>query len=578
MMKSDSRRAFHVRGAAFCLLAVGLVAGVSTATREVTSERLRAADREPENWLIYGGTYRSLRYSSLDQINTSNVRKLGAAWAFQTGVTDNGLQSTPLVADGVMYLIGSGNRVFALDASNGRALWHYFYEPGQVGAQASATGRAAAPTNRGVGLGQGHVYFGTQDNFVVALDATNGKELWRTNVEDTNKYGCRITGAPLVVNDLVIVGSTGGDSAHRGHLVAFEGKTGKQVWRFNVVPGPGEKGHETWEGDSWMYGGGAPWLTGSYDPELNLIYWGTGNASSDFFGGKRKGDNLYTASIVALKPSTGEVAWHFQVVPHDVWDYDAAYECILVDLPVNGRPRKLLIHPSKSGYAFVLDRATGEFVAGWKYIDTLTWSSGLDSKGVPQERREPVPDLATLICPNWFGGRSFNQASFNPKTGLLYNIGVEWCGEFLAKDQAMVPGKSWTGGSIKIVPPPSGKATSHIDAFEPISGKRIWRYESKYPLLAALVSTGGELVFAGDPEGNFFALNARTGQRLWTFPTGSGHRGGPISYAVRGKQYVATPSGWGSFAAFSISALFPETKDFQAGSTLFAFALPDGDR
>jgi alcohol dehydrogenase (cytochrome c) len=281
---------------------------------------------------------------------------------------------------------------------------------------------------------------------------------------------------------------------------------------------------------------------------------------------------------VALQAATGAMAWYHQTVPHDVWDYDAAYECILVDLPVNGRPRKLLIHPSKSGYTFVLDRVTGEFVSGWKYVDTLTWSTHLDSKGVPQGRKEPVLNTPTNICPNWFGGRSFNQASYNPKTGLLYNIGIEWCGEYTGQEQEMVPGRTWLGGSIKVVPPPAGKVLTHVDAFEPVTGNRVWRHDARYPLLAALVSTAGDLVFTGDPEGNFFALDAATGEKLWSFPTGSGHRGGPISYAVNGRQYIATPSGWGSIVSNQLAALFPEMRTFQPGSTVFAFALPDDRR
>jgi alcohol dehydrogenase (cytochrome c) len=581
MMSPISR----IRSVLGCVLALLVGSVAVNVAREVTFDRLRAADSEPENWLVYGGTYRSLRYSPLDQINAANVHTLKAAWAFQLGVVDNGLQSTPLVADGVMYVIGSGNRVFALDATNGRRLWHYFYEPqarpqtsGQAPAPAAAPSPAAAPppapppappnlTNRGLALAHGHLYFGTQDNFVVALDATDGKELWRTNVEDSQIFGCRINGAPLVVNDLVVVGSTGGDAAHRGHLVAFDGKTGQRRWRFNIIPGPGEKGNETWAGDSWVFGGGAAWLTGSYDPDLDLIYWGTGNASSDFYGDQRKGDNLYTSSIVALKAATGEIAWHFQTVP--------PYECILVDLPVSGRPRKLLIQPNKSGYVIVLDRTNGEFIAGWKYVENVTWSSGLDSRGVPQNRREPEVGKATLICPNLFGARGFNQATFNPKTGLLYNNGIEWCGEVTARAQELVPGKTWLAGTFRMLPPPSGKVTSHLDAFEPLTGRTVWRLDTKHPLLAALMSTGGDLIFTGDPEGNFFALNARTGQKLWSFPTGSGHRGGPISYAVNGKQYIATPSGWGSGLAGRLPEFFPELEAIQRGATVFAFTLPD---
>ena len=555
------------------VLSLGAVA-LRGAPKPITVERLNNADQDRDNWLVYGGTYRSLRYSPLDQITPANVGRLSAAWAFQLGVIDHGLQSTPLVADGVMYLIGSDHRLVALEAATGKVIWRYVYERNAPPAGAKP---ASGPveTVRGVALGHGHVYFGTDDNFVVAVDAATGTEAWRTNVEDKDIYGCSMRAAPLVVNDIVVVGSRGGDSAHRGHLVAFDGKTGKQRWWFNVIPGPGEKGNETWEGDSWKYGGGAPWLTGSYDPALDLIYWGTSNTSSDFYGGHRKGDNLYTNSIVALRAKTGELAWHFQTVPHDVWDYDAAYEIMLIDRPVNGKPRQLLIQPNKNGFVYVLDRTNGTYITGFKYADNVTWTSGLDAKGVPQGRREPESEKPTHICPNFFGSRSWNQATFNPKTGLLYNIAIEWCGEFTGRSQPMVPGRPWLGGSIKVVPPPSGKVTSHLDAFEPLTGKRVWRVETKHPLLAALMSTGGELLFAGDPEGHFSAYRAQTGEKLWSFNTGSGHRGGPISYAVNGKQYIATPSGWGSTVAGRLGEFFPELQAVQRGATVFAFALPE---
>ena len=316
-------------------------------------------------------------------------------------------------------------------------------------------------------------------------------------------------------------------------------------------------------------------MTGSYDPELDLIYWGTGNASSDFYGGHRTGANLYTNSIVALRAATGELEWHFQTIPHDVWDYDSVYEAMLVDLPVDGEPRKLLIHPDKNGYTYVLDRTDGEYLAGWKYADTLTWSSNLDAVGVPQGRLEPKLDYPTTICPNYFGSRSWNQATFSPVSGLLYNIGIEWCGEFIAREQQVEQGESWLGGSIKMLPSPSGEVLSHLDAFDPLSGERVWRHDTKHPLLAALLSTAGGLVFAGDPEGNFFALDDRMGEKLWSFPTGSGHRGGPISYAVDGKQYIATPSGWGSTLGARLALFFPELEGAWQGATVFAFTLPD---
>ncbi len=460
--------------------------------------------------------------------------------------------------------------------STGAQKWKYTYQRKSATKSAGTAGMARADAVRGVGIGHGHVYFAGDDNHVVALDIETGQEAWRTLVEDRDTFGCSMPGAPLVVGDVVVVGALGGEFAHRGHLSAYDGKTGQQRWWFNVIPGPGEKGNDTWPGDTWKYGGGAPWLTGSYDPELDLLYWGTSNASSDFYGEHRKGDNLYTNSIIALKPATGELVWHYQTVPHDVWDYDAAYEQILVDLPVNGRPRKLLIHPGKNGFMYVLDRTNGEFISAFKYVDTITWTSGLDAEGVPQNRREPSVSEASFICPGIYGSRSFNQATFDPKTGLLYNTGTEWCAEIKAASRQMVPGKAWGSGTVKLVPPPSGKVTSHLDAFEPLTGRRVWRVETKHPIQGALLSTGGELLFVGDPEGNFSALNARTGMKLWSFQTGSGHNGGPISYAVNGKQFIATPSGWGSHTTARLGEFFPELQGARQGATIYAFTLPEG--
>jgi alcohol dehydrogenase (cytochrome c) len=535
------------------------------ADREITTERLRNADKEPENWLHYGGTYRSLRHSPLDQINAKNVTTLQTAWAFNLGTTEWGFQSTPLVADGVMYAIGTNHRVFAIDAATGAERWRYFYERKGAGATVS----------RGLAIGHGHVYFGTNDNNLIALDIATGKEVWRTQVHDPT-LGCSLRAAPLVVNDMVVTGSLGGDQAHRGHLSAYDAKTGKQRWWFNVIPGPGEKGNETWPGDTWMYGGGAPWMTGSYDPELNLLYWGTSNPSSDFYGVDRRGDNLYTNSIIALKPETGEIAWHYQTTPNDVWDYDAAFEQILADIPVNGRPYKVLIHPGKNGYVYVLDRTNGKFITAFKYVDNVTWTSGLDEHGRPKDRLEPSTEKTTQICPGPTGGRGFNQATFSPKTGLLYNTGFETCMEIRAQKQEMVPGKAWLGGMPKtVVAPGANKLVSHIDAFDPLTGKHVWRVETKHPILGALLSTGGDVLFAGDPEGNFNAFDAKTGKKLWSFQTGSGHSGGPISYSVNGRQFIATGSGFGSYFAGTLGDFFPELRAPRQGSTIFAFALPD---
>ena len=525
-----------------------------------------------ENWPSYGGTHRAWRYSALDQIHRGNVKQLAPAWAFQTGDYENGLQATPIVIDGVLYLSTSTNRVFALDAAAGRLIWEYRY-PLPPDAP-----RAYGRQNRGVAVGHGRVFLGTADNHVVAIDQKTGRETWRVNVEDVKQCGCNITGAPLVVKDKVIVGGTGGDSAHRGYLNAFDVKTGRLAWRFYTIPGPGEKGNETWAGESWRFGGGATWMTGSFDAELNLLYWGVGNAAADLYGEGRRGDNLYTASVVALDPDTGRLRWHYQEIPHDVWDYDGAYECVLVDLEVRGRPRKLLVHPSKSGYMWVVDRTNGEFVGAWPFVQHTNWVAGITEAGRLIGRNEPEVGKTKFICPSAAGGKSWNQAAYSPRTGWIYTPGMELCNDLTAREQEPQEGRGFLGGFWRMKAPADGKAYGFIAAFDPLSGKKQWQYDYPYYLFASVLATAGELVVTGDPEGNFFALDARHGSKLWSFPTGAGHRGSPVSYAVGGRQYIATPSGWGSIAGRNPRAIWPEAPEFRAGSTLFVFALPEEKR
>jgi len=539
------------------------------AAQPVTPERLIGADKEPHNWLTYGRTYNAWRFSPLDQINTSNIRRLVPVWSFQTGDVAGGLQCTPLVADGVMYISTSWNRVFALEAATGRKLWHYFYEkPKQVAA-------AYAPWNRGVALGHGLVFMGTLDNHLVALDARTGREVWNVEIEDVGQCGCNITGAPLVVNDKVIVGVTGGDSAHRGYINAFDARSGKHSWRFWTIPGPGEPGHDTWSGESWKFGGGSSWMTGSYDHELGLIYWAVGNPAADFYGDSRKGVNLYTDSIVALDANTGKLRWYFQQIPHDVWDWDTAYESVLLDLAHQGRQRKLLLNVNKGGYVFVVDRTDGKFVSAWPLVENLNWVQGVDEKGNLVGRNEPAVGKPTLICPSIGGGRSWNHGAFSPKTGLFYSTGIEWCQLVTPAREEPKEGKEFFGGQFELRPAQKGESGGHLGAYDPLTGKRRWTYRYKYPLLASLLSTAGGLIFTGDAEGDFFALHAATGKKLWRFATGSGHRGSPMSYAVNGRQYIATPSGWGSAVAGLMPQIWPETEHFQGGSAVFVFALAE---
>ena len=535
------------------------------------------------DWPHHGGTQFAWRYSALDQINTNNVKSLAPAWIFQTGDYADNLQATPIVAGGTMYISTPRGQVFALDAATGRLIWQYKYpvpaRPGRPGSQ------AAFVQNRGVAVGDGKVFLGTTDSVLVAIDQKTGREAWRVSVDDSKQCGCNITAAPLVVKDKVIVGESGGDGAHRGYLTAFSTKTGRLAWRFYVIPGPGEKGHETWKGDSWKYGGGAPWMTGSYDPELNLVYWGTGNAAGDFYaedryaGGGNTGINLYTASVVALDADTGKLRWHYQEIPNDLWDFDSAYECVLMDRIVHGRMRKVLVHMNKSGLTFVLDRATGEFLGVFSTPEVQTWISGVTEDGKLVGRREPALGKMENFCPSPAGAKSWNQVAYSPRTGFIYTPTIEICVDITANRQEPQEGRFYANGSWGLKLPPNRSTYSHVDAWDPVTGRRAWTYPYKYVLLASMLATAGDLVFTGDPEGNFFALDARTGTKLWSFQTGAGHRGSAISYSVNGRQYIATPTGWqGSITGSMTAALFPEGPSWRVGSTLIVFALPEASK
>jgi len=334
---------------------------------------------------------------------------------FQTGDYAQGLQSTPIVIDGVLYLSTTHSQVFALDAVNGKLIWQYKYMP--------RGGAGGNIQNRGVAVGAGKVFVGTYDDYLVAIDQKTGRESWKVAVNDSKQCGCSITAAPLFVKDKVIIGTAGGDSAFRGYLTALDAKTGRLAWRFYTIPGPGEKGNETWKGDSWRYGGGATWMTGSFDPALNLVYWGTGNAASDMYSANRysgqgEGANLYTSSVVALDADTGKLKWHYQEIPKDVWDYDSAYERLLIDREVRGKMRKLLVHINNSGYTWALDRTNGEFVSAYPVVEHHTWLTGMTEDGKILGRVEPVEDKTTLICPGPAGARAGIRWLFHRVPGL----------------------------------------------------------------------------------------------------------------------------------------------------------------
>jgi alcohol dehydrogenase (cytochrome c) len=545
----------------------------------VSSALAQDAGATRADWVHNGGTQFSWRYSALDQVNTRNVKSLTPAWIFQTGDYAENLQTTPIVENGVMYLITARARVFALDAATGREIWNYRYPeppanvPGFVG-------------NRGLAIGDGKVFFGTKDNYMVALDQKTGHLLWKVNVDDARQCGCNITAAPLVAKDKVIVGGTGGDGAHRGYITAFFTRNGRLAWRWYVIPGPGEKGNETWKGDSWRFGGGAPWLTGSYDAALNLVYWGTGNAAADFFDAERvptgadknKDINLYTASVVALEVDTGKLRWYHQEVPDDLWDFDSAYEVLLMDRQIKGRMRQVLVHMNKSGLTSVLDRTTGELLEVFNVPEVKTWISGVTEDGKLVGRNEPRLGSATTICPSAAGAKSWNSMAYSPRTGFLYVPVNELCNDVTPNDHPAQEGQNYMNGEFPMHLVAGRTTNSHVDAWDPVTGKRTWSVPYKYVLLASMLATAGDLVFTGNPEGEFFALDAKTGNKLWSYQTGAGLRGGAAAYAVNGREFIATSTGWhSSVVGGAMLGLFPD-QDWRLGSALVVFALPEGSR
>ena len=554
-------------GQAIPYMTLSAVKGVAPATGNVDYERILDARSEPQNWLTYYGTYDGQRYSELDQITKENVRRLSPAWVFQAGSV--GMQSgsstysneaSPIVVEGVMYVSGPDGKCWALDAKTGEELWRYKH------ASPYDVSLCCGNVNRGVAVGHGKVYMATLNAHVVALDATNGEKVWDTTAGDVRAGESR-TVAPLLVKDMVIVGSSGGEFGTRGCLDAFDAHTGERRWRRYMIPKPGEPGSETWpdDGEAWQRGGGNCWVTPTYDPELELLYQGTGNPAPDFDGAVRPGDNLYTDSVVAVDVNTGEIRWHYQCTPHDLWDYDSTMENLLFDAPDG---RKLLAHADKNGYFFVLDRTTGELVRVFPFVDRITWGEitpdgEVTAKVYPDEEGVPVH-----FWPGPAGGKEWVHMSYSRQTGLIY-VPVQEVGATATRRRRefkeSIP--YWGAGVAVDIEDFYG----YVAAIDPNTGEEKWRWRNEYPMCASTLATAGGLVFQGTPTGQFVALDAETGEKLWEFQCGSGHHSSPTPYSVDGRQYIAVPTGWGGW----IEGFLPGLLGAGAGDSLFAFALPE---
>lgn len=496
------------------------------------------------NWTSYNGDYTGRRFSSLHEINATNVSQLRAAWVFHPGNSQR-LEATPVVVRGMMY-VTSANDVFALDARTGRVVWHH-----QRPVSPGLLDDAAAHKNRGVGVWKNFVYAETDDAHLLCLDARSGGVLWDVQYADKVKhYGA--TSAPLVVKDEVIVGTSGGDSGVRGFVVAYDALTGKFKWRLWTIPAPGEFGSSSWPGDSYLHGGGTTWMPGTYDPELDTVYWTTSNAAPDFVGDSRPGDDLYTACVLAIDPNTGKLKWYFQFTPHDLYDYDANETPILVDTEENGTVRRLLVQADRNGFLYVLDRTNGKFLRATPFVEKLNWAKGIDAAGRPILTGLIPTAKGAYICPGVVGATNWFSPSYNPNAGLFYVMAVEGCNLYFASPRKFIKGETYYNTGTKV--PPGEHFQKILLALSVADGKIAWRYPQagRGDSWGGTMTTAGGLVFFADDAGSFEAVEAETGRPLWHFNTGQPMHASPMSYSVDGVQYLA----------------------IAAGSDVFTFALP----
>ncbi len=519
-----------------CWIVLAAAAAAAAATLgggPVTYERLLKAEEEPGNWLMYSGNYRSYRYSRLDQITTANVSRLRPKWMYQMRTTHK-VETSPLVVDGIMYFTRPPNDVIALDTETGRRLWSYQYKvPEKVYT-------CCGQVNRGLAILGDRLFMATVDAKLLALDAKSGRVLWKTELAEY-QAGYAATVAPLVAKDKVIVGIAGGEYGIRGFIDAYYAATGERAWRFYTIPGPGEPNFGTWEGDSWKTGGAPAWVTGAFDPELNLTYWGTGNPGPDWNGDDRGGDNLYSDCMLALDVDTGKLKWFFQYTPHDVHDWDATQVPVLVDSMFRGRPRKLLLHANRNGFFYALDRQTGEYLLARAYVKQ-TWAKEIDDRGRPVRLPNTFPTVeGVAVWPGVTGGMNWFSPSYSPLTGLYYVPAQEEGNIFFKAGADYKPGSNFVGGGGKPIPAEPGWGA--VRAIVPETGEIKWEYKLVSPPWAGLLSTAGNVVFGGTDEGNFFALDARTGRHLWHFPAGGFIIANPISYLSSGKQQVVIAAG-----------------------------------
>lgn len=507
---------------------------ITPAFQPVTWERLKNTKAEPQNWLTYSGSMSSQRYSELTSINSQNINLLELKWSYQIPEIDRA-ETVPLVVDGIMFITEAPSNLTAVDAQTGRVYWRYEHElPEDL---RICCGR----NNRGVAILGETLYMSTLDAHLVAVDARTGNLLWDKEVAD-HQAGYSKTAAPLIVKDLVVTGIAGGEFGIRGFVDAYNAETGDLVWRTYAIPGEGEPGNETWSGSSWKTGGASTWLTGSYDPDLNLIYWGTGNPGPDWNGDVRLGDNLYSDSALALDADSGAISWHFQFTPHDVHDYDSIQIPILADIEISGIQQPVMMWANRNGFYYTINRETGKFILG-KPFATQTWAKSLDLNGRPIR----VPGMAPtyegiMVSPPIVGATNWYSPAFSEQTGLFYVTAFDGEQEFFKRDEEYEEGERFTGGGGRYTQPMDA-FHSAIRAIDPSTAEIAWEFPIMPRSSAGISTTAGGLLLTGSADGYFFALDALTGKELWHISLGGRVHAAPMTFAVDGEQYITIAAG-----------------------------------
>ena len=498
--------------------------------QDVTTDILENAQNYSDRWVTYGRNYGAWRYMPDDQINRETVANLRPVWIKQTGVTGGAFEVTALVNDGRMYLTTANSHLIVVDPLSGTELWRYDHEFENVDL-------CCGPHNRGVALYEDKVFWGTLDAHLLAFDAASGIQLWDAEVGD-HRESFSVTGAPLVVKDMVLIGVGGGEFGIRGYIDAYDVNTGELRWRFFTTAGPDDPNNATWEGDSWQTGGGPTWVTGTYDSELNLVFWGTGNPWPDLNNAVRRGDNLYTNSVVALNADDGELVWYHQTSPRDEFDHDSTSEPMIIDEVFEGELRKMIVHVSRNGHVYAMDRETGDFLWAGEYT-RVNWALR-DESGKPVLKEELYNPASTVVFPGIFGGKNWPPASYSPDTHMLYIPTTEWGTTFIRREGEGRPGTMYLGGIPRFEP----SGTGYLVAFNMLTGEIEWQEETPGNFnWAGTLTTGGGLVFSGAADGYLRAYNDETGEVLWEFQTGSGLYAPPTSFTIDGVQYIGIASG-----------------------------------